>query len=337
MGNIRDFHSTAFRSLELGKFSAMRTTRDGSSNAMRPSPLAARRSKLLLVAAACLGACAFPGVASTQAALPLPPQPPELQALAQHMSELTVSSQRLTAKERIGGKLPRKLSALKGLSEEVSGEESISPPFANATSKIAGRTTTLLQIGNTLYTHDPSIARIDGGRPWVAQSLTGKAGQFSAKPRLGGSTLGAGGSLLNPTPFKSDAELIKQGTDVRALGPSTIDGQATVGFAGVVTARRLAESALPKKQVARLRRKHIKLKATFEAFIAANGVPVRMNIVLSIGKVRLIAGEDVLAIDFPVTVPAPPPAAETIGAAELEKIEAARLKKLLKKLKKHHK
>jgi hypothetical protein len=141
----------------------------------------------------------------------------------------------------------------------------------------------------------------------------------------------ADGSLLNPTPFKSDAELIKQRTDVRALDASTIDGQATVGFAGVVTARRLAESALSKKQVARLRRKHIKLKATFEAFIAANGVPVRMNIVLSIGKVRLIAGEDVLAIDFPVTVPPPLPAAETIGATELEKIEAARLKKVLKK------
>jgi hypothetical protein len=337
MRSIHDSHSAAFRSLELGKFSGMRKIWDGSSNAIRPSLLAARRSKLLLAAAACLGACTFPGVASTQAALPLPAQPPELQALEQHMSELTVTSQRLTAKESIGGKLPRKLAALKGLSEEVSGEESISPPFASNTSKIAGRTVALLQIGNTLYTHDPSIARIDGGRPWVMESLTGKAGQFGAKPRLGGSALGGGGSLLNPTPFKSDAELIKQGTDVRALGSSTIDGQSTVGFAGTVTARRLAESALSKKQVAKLGRKHIKLKATFEAFVAANGVPVRMNIVLSIGKVRLIASEDVLAIDFPVTVPAPPPAAETIAAAELEKIEAKRLKKVLKKLKKHHK
>ncbi len=317
----------------------MRKKRDGSSNAVRPSSLAARRSKpkLLAVSAACLSALTLLGAASAQAALPPPAQPAELQALEQHMSELTVTSQRLTLKETIGGKLPRKLAALKGLSEEVSGEESISPPFANATSKIGGRTVTLLQIGNTLYTHDPSIARIDGGRPWVMESLTGKAGQFGSKPSLGGSALGSGGSLLNPTPYKGDAELIKQGTAIRALGASTVDGQAAVGFAGTVTARRLAEGALSRKQVARLRRKHIKLKATFEAFIAANGVPVRMNIVLSIGKVRLIASEDVLAIDFPVTVPAPPPAAETIGSAELEKIEAARLKKLLKKLKKHHK
>jgi len=297
---------------------------------------AARRLKLA-VSAACLGELTFPGAAAAQAALPPPAQPPELQALEQHMSELTVTSQRLTAKDTIGGKLPRKLAALKGVSEELSGEESIAPAFANATLKLAGRSVTLLQIGNTLYTHDPSIARIDGGRPWVMESLAGKPAEFGSKPRLGGSALGGGGSLLNPTPFKSDAELIKQGTAIRALGASTIDGQAAVGFAGTVTARRLAEGELSKKQVARLRRKHIKLKATFEAFIAANGVPVRMNIVLSIGKVRLIATEDVLAIDFPVTVLPPPPAAETIGAAELEKIEAARLKKVLKKLKKHHK
>jgi hypothetical protein len=299
--------------------------------------LAARRSKLA-VSAACLGALTFPGAAAAQAALPPPAQPPELQALEQHMSELTVTSQRLTAKDTIGGKLPRKLAALKGVSEELSGEESIAPAFANATLKLAGRSVTLLQIGNTLYTHDPSIARIDGGRPWVSESLTGKPAEFGSKPRLGGSALGGGGgSLLNPTPFKSDAELIKQGTSIRALGPSTIDGQAALSFAGTVTAHRLAEGELSKKQVARLRRKHVKLKATFEAFIAANGVPVRMNIVLSIGKVRLIATEDVLAIDFPVTVLPPPPAAETIGAAELEKIEAARLKKVLKRLKKHHK
>jgi hypothetical protein len=316
----------------------MRTTRDGSSSAIRRSLLAARRSKLLLASAACFGALTLPATASTQAALPPPAQPPELQALEQHMSELTVASQRLTAKESIGGRLPRMLAALKGTSEEVSAEESIAPPFADATLKSAGRTVTLLQIGDTLYMHDPSIARIDGGRPWVIEELTGKARQFGAAPKLGGPALGGrGGSLLDPTPFRSDAELIEQGTNVRALGASTLDGQATVGFAGVVTARRLAQSTLSKKQVARLRREHVKLKASFEAFIAANGVPVRMSVILSIGKVRLIASEDVLAIDFPVTVPAPPPAAETISSAALEKIEAARLKKLLRKLKQHHK
>ena len=63
-------------------------------------------------------------------------------------------------------------------------------------------------------------------------------------------------------------------------------------------------------------------------------MPVHTTVLLSIGKLRLGTSVDVLAIDFPVTVPAPPAAAETIGAAELEKIEKARIEKLLKKLKK---
>jgi hypothetical protein len=61
---------------------------------------------------------------------------------------------------------------------------------------------------------------------------------------------------------------------------------------------------------------------------------LRTILLLSIGKLRFSTSSDVLAIDFAVSVPAPPPAAETISSAELEKIETARLEKVLKKLKK---
>jgi hypothetical protein len=268
-------------------------------------------------------------VANASAAAPSA-QPAELQALEQRMSELTITSERVTGKEAIGGKLPRKLAALSALSTEFSGEESISPAFANVNVKLAGRSLTVLRIGETLYTRDPAIARHDGGRPWVQESLTGKSGLFGAKPSLGGGGVG-GSSAPDPTPYKSDAELFKAGTEVRALGASTVDGQATVGFAGTLTAHKLAESELTKKQIGNLAHDHVKLKGSFEAFIAANGVPVRTSVVLSIGKLRLSVSADVLAIDFPVTIPAPPAAAETIGAAELEKLEKARLKRLLKK------
>jgi hypothetical protein len=269
--------------------------------------------------------------ASASAATP-PAQPAELQALEQHMSELTVTSERVSGKETIGGKLPHKLAAPKSLSTEFSGEQSLSPEFANVTVKIAGRSLTVLQLGQTLYTHDPSIAAHDGGRPWVAESLSAKDGLFGSSPNLGGG--GGGGSAApSPTPFKSNAELLKAGSEVRVLGASTVDGQATVGFAGTLTAGHLAESVFSKKQLAKLKHEHLKLKGSFEVFIAANGVPVHTGIVLSIGKLRIGTSADVLAIDFPVTVPAPPPAAETISAAELEKLEKARLKRLLKKKK----
>jgi hypothetical protein len=289
---------------------------------------------LLGAALIAIGLAAF---AANASAVAPPAQPPELQALEQHMSELTVTSERVADKETISGKLPHKLGSPKSLSTEFSGEQSLSPEFANVTVKIASRSLTILQLGQTLYTHDPSIASHDGGRPWVAESLSAKNGLFGSSPSLGGSG-SRGTGAPSPTPFKSDAELLKEGSSIRALGASTVDGQATVGFAGTLTAQRLAESVLSKKQLAKLKHEHLKLKGSFETFIAASGVPVHTTVVLSIGKLRFSTSADVLAIDFPVTVPAPPPAAETISAAELEKIETARLKKLLKKLKeKKHK
>jgi hypothetical protein len=252
------------------------------------------------------------------------------------MSELTVTSERIAGKDTISGKLPHKLGSPKAVSTVYSGERSISPEFVNATLTIAGRTLTLLQLGNTLYTHDAAIAKRDGGRPWVAEKLTAKNGLFGTSPSLGGGGSGSSGAP-SPTPFKAEAELLKEGSSIRALGASTVDGQATVGFAGTLTAQRLAEGLLTKKELAKLKREHLKLKGSFETFIAANGVPVHTKVLLSIGKLRFGTSADVLAIDFPVAVPAPPPAAETISAAELLKLEKARLKKVLKKLKKKHK
>jgi hypothetical protein len=297
-----------------------------------------RRTRRRPLGPALLLAAFFALATGASAATP-PAQPPELQALEQHMSELTVTSERVSGKETISGKLPHKLATPKSVTGEFSGEQSVSPEFANVTVNVAGHSETILQLGQTLYTHDPSIASHDGGRPWVAESLSAKDGLFGSSPSLGGGGSRGGGSAApSPTPFKSDAELFKAGSEVRALGASTVDGQATVGFAGTLTASHLAETVFSKKQLAKLKHEHLKLAGSFEAFIApSSGVPVRTSIVLSIGKLRFGTSSDVLAIDFPVTVPAPPPAAETISAAEFEKIEKARLKKLLKKLKKKHK
>jgi hypothetical protein len=307
----------------------MHTTRAATSRSLARS--SGRRLCGVLVLTAALA-----GIAGDASAATPPAQPPELQALEQHMSELTVASERIAGKETISGKLPHKLATPKSVSGEFSGEQSLSPEFANVTVKVAGRSLTILQLGQTLYTHDPSIAAHDGNRPWVAESLSAKDGLFGSSPSLGSGRSG-GSAAPSPTPFKSDAELFKAGSEVRALGASTVDGQATVGFAGTLTASHLAEGVFSKKQLAKLRHDHLRLKGSFETFIAANGVPVHTSLVLSIGKLRFGTSADVLAIDFPVTVPAPPPAAETISAAALEKIEKARLEKLLRKLKKKHK
>jgi hypothetical protein len=294
-----------------------------------PRAASSRGSARRLLGIALLAAGLAAHAANASAATP-PPQPAELQALEQHMSELTVTSERVAGDETISGKQPHELGSPKAVSTSYSGEQSISPEFVNATLTIAGRTLTLLQLGETLYTHDESIAKRDGGRPWVAEKLSRKNGLFGSSPSVGGGG-SRGSGAPSPTPFKSDAELLKEGSDIRALGASTVDGQATVGFAGTLTAQRLAEGELSKKQLAKLKREHLKLKGSFETFIAANGVPVHTTILLSIGKLHFSTSADVLAIDFSVTVPAPPPAAETISAAEFEKIEKAQLEKLKKK------
>ncbi len=165
---------------------------------------------------------AFLALAASAAAATPPAQPAELQALEQHMSELTVTSERIAGKETISGKLPHKLGSAKSLSTEFSGEQSLSPEFANVTVKVAGRSLTILQLGQTLYTHDPSIAAHDGGRPWVAESLSAKNGLFGSSPSLGGRG-SRGSGAPSPTPFKSDAELLKQGSASArsARAPST--------------------------------------------------------------------------------------------------------------------
>lgn len=299
---------------------------------MHSTRAADTRSSVRRLLSTALLAAGIAATAATASAATPPAQPAELQALEQQMSELTVTSERVSGKETISGKLPHKLGSPIAVSTSYSGEQSISPEVVNATVTIAGRTLTILQLGEKTYTRDPSIASHDGGRPWVAETLSAKNGLFGSSPSLGGGSRGSGAP--SSTPFKSDAGLLKEGSSIRALGASTVDGQATVGFDGTLTAQRLAESVLSKKQLTKLKREHLKLKGSFETFIAANGVPVRTIILLSIGKLRFSASSDVLAIDFPVAIPALPPPAETISAAELEKIETARLEKVLKKSKK---
>lgn len=280
-----------------------------------------------LIAGAALCASLDPGVSAAAAT----PPPPELAPLLQKTSELQISSERFSGEVTITAKkLPRKLKALGGLKSKVSGELSTSPEAASITETLLGRTISLRLVANTLYIHDPSIAKHDGGRPWVKESAGSSGGLFGSGTTLGGGTGSSGGST-STSKFKTEIALLKASNDVRTLGASTIDGQAVTGFAGTADPKEIEESALPKKLRQAVAKTHIKPAARFEEFLAANGLPVRSHIVLSLGAVKLNTTEDVLAIDFPVAAIAPPPAAETITGAELKKIIAKQLRKKKKK------
>jgi hypothetical protein len=272
------------------------------------------------------GLCA-PLASNAAAAASAPP--PELAPLLQKTSELEINSERLSGEETIvAKKLPPKLKALGGLKVKFSGEESASPEAASLTTTILDKTSSLRLVDGTIYVHEAALAKHDGGRPWVKLDAQGSGKLFSSNPSLGSGTgLGGSGGGASSSHFKVQTALLKASSDVRSLGASTIDGQAVTGFAGTVDPKQIEESQLSAKLRKAIVESHIKPAATFEVFLAANGLPVRSNIVLAIGKVKLKVDEEVLAINFPVAAIPPPPAAETITLAELEKLE----KKLLKK------
>jgi hypothetical protein len=276
------------------------------------------------------GAAALGVLAPVAGAVTPTPAPPELAPLLQKTSELQLSSERFTAEVKFSGaKLPRKLKALGGLKAKVSGEVSTSPEAASLTESVLGRTISIRLVNRTVFIHDPSIGRHDGGRPWVEQSLDPSSGLFGSNPGLGtGGSGGADGSSgAGTSKFKTAIALLKASRDVRSLGPSTVDGQAVTGFAGTADPKEVEESTLPAKLRAAVAKSHVKPAATFEVFLAPNGLPVRSLVVLALGGLKLTAIHDVLAINFPVATIPPPPAAETITAAELKKLLAARLKK----------
>jgi hypothetical protein len=270
----------------------------------------------------------FVSIASNASAAASAP-PPELAPLLQKTSELEITSERLSGEETIvTKKLPPKLKALGGLKVKFSGEESTSPQAATLTTTILGKTSSLRFVDGTVYMREAAIAKHDGGRPWVKLDAQGSGKLFSSNPSIGSGTgLGGSGGGTSGSQFKVQTALLKAAHDVRSIGASTIDGQAVTGFAGTVDPKQIEESQLSAKLRKAIVESHIKPAATFEVFLAANGLPVRSNIVLAIGKVKLKVNEEVPAINFPVAVSLPPPAAETITLAELEKLQ----KKLLKK------
>ncbi len=278
------------------------------------------------------GAALCAAIAPAASAAATTPPPPELAPLLQKTSELQISSERFSGELTVTGKkVPPKLKALGGLKTKIAGEESTSPRAASITETALGRTISLRLVDNTLYIRDASIAKLDGGRPWVKESLQGSSGGlFGSHTKLGGGPGGSSGTAAG-SKFKTETALLKASNDVRSLGASAIDGQSVTGFAGTANPKEIEESSLPAKLRAEILKSHVKPAATFEVFIAANGLPVRSHVVLALGSVKLNVTEDVLAINFPVAAIAPPPAAETITGAELQKILVKQLKKKKKK------
>ncbi len=292
-----------------------------------------RALALALAAAATIA----PGArASAPAASPPPPAPPaavppELQALEQKMLALQVSSERFSSTISIAEK-PKVKGPIGGFNHifghagsivtpliTAAGEVSLGPPpAASFTVSFLGITTSARLIGSTLYTHEPALARIDGGRPWVEerdQSIGQALGSSPSAPGVSGGAPAGG--------FKGLAALVAHASSIAELGPANVDGRPVTRFKLAVPIASLQKPGHSRKARARARRQR-KLFAPLlriELFLAETGLPVRTSLLLVArhGKGELIEQSDITAINVPVLVQAPP-AAETIGHAQLARL-----------------
>jgi hypothetical protein len=250
--------------------------------------------------------------------------PPDLQALEPRMLALKPNSARFSLSVSavvkpkvegpigVGGPVFGRAGAVSRAVLEESGEVSASPQAASIQVSAAGAHAAARLIGTTLYVEEPSIKRLDGGRPWVeerGETLSGALGEGSAG--VGGNPLSRGAHVVR---------LVREARAIRELGPATVDGQATTGFRLTVDYLRAQKLS---RRARRALRKVFERLAAVEVFISPDGLPVRTRatVRLTHHRGKLIAQSDIPAIEIAVTVQ-PPPVSETISEAALKRLES---------------
>jgi hypothetical protein len=284
-----------------------------------------------------------PGVAHASAAVP-----PDLAALEQQLGVLQVNSERFSLQEELtfgngllGGGIPLVL-IIAG-----EGEASVSPPQATITAGLAGIDAEQTRvIGETVYRHDRSAARLDGGRPWVrARRKPSEADPTDPSGILGndtGATQGTFGKLV---------EDLGTALSIEESGPVTVDDQRVIEFDAVLDPspilRRIEAQAKQRGrapgsgspfQLPSVGGPNSKRRAPapppslkLELFLAPSGLPVRVRLTFAAEGVIVSLRVDTLATGVPVHVVAPP-ARQTIDEAALKRLERRRAARELKRV-----
>jgi len=274
--------------------------------------------------------------AHARAAAPLPP---DLVALEQQTAQLHVESERFSFQEELAlSSLGSLLGAETPLVLIVAGEgeASDSPPESTAVGGLLGLPEErILTVGETVYRYRPQVASFDGHRPWVRGQRTAKEGSgLDPGGQLEDDETGAQGT------FSKLIEQLDSALSVEESGPATVDDQRVIEFDAKLDptpylAQLKSESKEPQHPLSspletspvRSRKAPAKPASPptleLEVFIAPNGLPVRSRYTFSDEGVTVAVRVDTLAINIPVHV-TPPPAKQTIGEAQLERVERRR-------------
>lgn len=289
--------------------------------------------------------------------------PPALVTLEQKMQQLQVSSDRFSMKVELGGSgltgkgglfgeltegsggkghreaaggkalvrsartTPKMIPLFTGVGEQSLPNEPGATEVAVLKAKLFGVVPMEIRVvGGDGYVHEPGVARIDGGRPWLIMSLaevSEQEGSFAAPTGPGnGATGGLSGRLTK------DLETAEEVTEV---GTATVDGKQTTEFAAKLNLRKVFEGLVVHKPKA-VRKAFAKGHGSIDVFFGPEGMPLRTRFVASFHGFSETVEVTILAVNVPVEVSAPP-ASETISEAQLKALEKRRLAKLKKELK----
>ncbi len=309
----------------------------------------ARAAGMLVALTVTLAGIPGAPAAAAASAPPVPPAavPPDLGALEQKMLALQLTSERFSLSvsvagkpgvkglggggvEQIFGRSSRVAGAVRAAALQIvpfltaSGEASFVPPAMSVEMSLLGLKVDMRLVGTTLYTQDPLIAGLDGGRPWVeerGQTLAKALGSTSPLP-------GSPGPPAQPRAgYAGLVQAIASARSIAEVGSATVDDQATRRFKLSIPLAPLEQRAKSQPHAAeRMLRKLFDPLARVELYIAEDGLPVRTTVVIGVRHGgELIVQSDVPAVDIPVSVVAPP-AAQTISKATLERLMAKRAK-----------
>jgi len=265
---------------------------------------------VVAVLAALLAASAAPARAAEKPLLLSSAVPPALLALETKADALQITSARvsLSTSLRLG-------SASKGLRElarlfevKLEGVETTSPPAAAFSVTLLGGHFRMRIAGGHVYLFAWTLAAHDGGRPWIEL-------EHGAVGRLFG-TVGKEPREADSSGAKRYAKLftlVNDGAGIHELPQSTLFGQALTGFEEEVEPKAASEgtgSGGGLGGFAAARRRHRPLprpKPRLSIYFAASGAVVRVQVQTGDAKAGATVTADFPAIDFPYTIPPPPP------------------------------
>jgi hypothetical protein len=287
-----------------------------------------------LAAEALPTAPALPALASTPGVVS-----PALQALEQKMGELRITSLRFSERTSItishrDKQLRPLLKLLKALGDTgLSGEATITPPAGDFTLDFFGHPFELRVVSGTTYLYISALAPHDHGRPWIKLGPAGLGelikvkvdGKSPSKPVKTATPPVSTPALAEP-PFAKLKETLAKATEIRELGAGTLYGQPVMSFLAVLEPEALKSEPLASTALRRppgqpsSRPSPQPSPATLEVSFAESGLPVRIVIRQGSGGVTTLGTLEIPAINFPLTIEAPP-AAQTIGLAQLRALE----------------